>query len=206
MVLVANHVDVIDPFVLAAAYTSYSPGRRPLRFGAKAEYFTGGGIDDNGKFGRSLRTLMHATRQIPVDRGNGPEAMQGLLDGSRAAIERGDSVGLHPEGTLGGQPGKLSKFRTGAALVACHEGVPLLPTGIIYHSSSNSQKRHVEVQFGDPITPPYKIDGEIDRHDMAAANKLTREAEKQVALLARLGRTNKFAVRGQRRQTMQEYS
>lgn len=147
----ANHVSFWDSPLLAASYTEETG--IPLRFAAKKEYFDGKGIDDKGKFGRSLRWMMQHTHMIPVDReGTNPRAFPELQTQVEDRLLHGDAIALHPEGTRSSD-GRLHKFKSGAARIALALSVPIVPVGIVYSEYSNGKKIHVDVEFGKPVMP-----------------------------------------------------
>lgn len=150
-IVVANHLRVEDSPLIALVY-SQATGR-PLRFGAKKEYFEGRGLAKPGeppRFGRSMKWLIEHTGMIPVDReAHTREAFESFSAavGSRLAV--GDSVALHPEGTRS-LDSRLHRFHTGAARLALQFGVPLIPAGIVY-TNVTGQKKQAAIHFGEPL-------------------------------------------------------
>jgi 1-acyl-sn-glycerol-3-phosphate acyltransferase len=108
-VVAMNHESALDiPLVVAAS-------RRPITFMAKKELFK------NGFASWSL----HSLGAFRVDRDRFDlVAVQRAL----AVLERGDVLGMYPEGTR--SPGRLLPFLPGAAWLALHAGVPLVPCSI----------------------------------------------------------------------------
>lgn len=143
-----NHIRLADSALVAMAYTDATS--IPLRFAAKQEYFDGLGLDNKGRLGRSMRFLMEYSHMIPVDRER--VDMDALMSDSTRALQRGDSIALHPEGTRS-EDGKIHRFRPGAALIAIANSVPVVPTGLVYTDYSNGRKTHVDVIFGTPLSP-----------------------------------------------------
>lgn len=157
----ANHIDFADSPIIAATYTAETG--RPLRFVAKQEYFDGKGTDGNGKYGRTLKFFMKATRMIPVDRESvDPRAFHALQLAVAERVANGNSVALHPEATRS-DDGMLYKFKSGAARIALALSVPIVPVGLVYNRSSNSEKTQVDVLFGRAVMPeeystlPYSV-------------------------------------------------
>lgn len=111
--LVANHISVLDPIVIALAPSAIG---RTLRFLAAAEFF--------GKplVGAGLRSL----NQIPVRRG---AADWTALDELAAVIRGGALAGIFPEGRMGQGP-DLLPGQKGAARIALAAGVPVLPVAL----------------------------------------------------------------------------
>jgi len=185
--------------LVAASFTEET--KTPIRFGAKKEYFDGLGIDNNGKLGRTALWMMEHTRQIPVDRSGGdPKAFMRLVDSVGEAIDRGDSVALHPEGTRSND-GRLHKFQLGAARIALDLGIPLVPVGLVYTDRSNSWKVDVDVAFGEPITPeqyhsaPYIF----APGKRGKAEALTQTLENRVSDLTGMRQSGMFALRKPKR-------
>ncbi|MEX0743466.1 MAG: 1-acyl-sn-glycerol-3-phosphate acyltransferase [Actinomycetota bacterium] len=108
-VVAMNHESALDiPLVVAAS-------RRRITFMAKKELFK------NGFASWSL----HSLGAFRVDRDRFDlVAVQRAL----AVLQRGDVLGMYPEGTR--SPGQLLPFLHGAAWLALHAGVPLVPCSI----------------------------------------------------------------------------
>jgi 1-acyl-sn-glycerol-3-phosphate acyltransferase len=131
-----NHLSYLDP--LADAYVMTLAGRRP-RFLAKQELF------DNPFLGAVLR----GAGQIPVRRGTGDPT---ALDAAAAALRRGESVLIYPEGTVTKNPdGSPMRARTGVARLALESGVPVTPLAIwgAQHVWQKDGRR--SLKFGRPI-------------------------------------------------------
>lgn len=150
-IIIPNHIRFADSALVAYAYTEATG--LPLRMAAKSDYFDGEGIDGKGKYGRLIQFGMKYTQMIPVDReGKDPRGFQKLDEAVGYHLEHGDSVGIHAEGTRSND-GKLYKFKSGAARIALKYAVPMVPVGFVYEDFSNGQQTHVDVMFGDPVTP-----------------------------------------------------
>lgn len=130
LVVAANHVTGLDPFLVARAL----PPGRFLQFMAKKELFMpviGWFIRTGGSF--------------PVDReGNDVGAVRTAL---RILKENG-TVGIFPQGHRGGED-----MQGGVALIAAKGRAPILPAGI-----SRDGKRWI-VRFGEPIAARGGIKG-----------------------------------------------
>jgi 1-acyl-sn-glycerol-3-phosphate acyltransferase len=115
--LVANHQSFSDSIFMPLA----TP--RPVKFLAKAEYFTGGGLK-----GRLSAGFFRGVGSVPIDR-SGARAADAALGTALRLLEEGQIVGLYPEGTRS-PDGRLFKGRTGAARIALTAGCPVLPCAI----------------------------------------------------------------------------
>lgn len=114
VIVVANHVTVLDPFTLAHAM--YDGARRIPRFLAKAELFK---VPVVG-------WLLHNAGQIAVYR-RSREAANSLRD-AEAALAAGELIIIYPEGTCTRDPnGWPMVSKTGVARLALSCDVPVVP-------------------------------------------------------------------------------
>lgn len=131
VVVAANHASVLDPFVLSTAI------ERPLRYLAKAELWRIPFVPP----------LLDALGGIPVNRDRGDRA---ALDAALAALERGDAVGIFPQGGV-----RRDLWHRGAARLALSSGAPLLPVRILATDEALRPGRvgfpRVGVLIGEPI-------------------------------------------------------
>ena len=112
VLLVANHVSVLDP--LACARLVWDAGRVP-RFLAKDSVFVG-----------PAGTILRAAGQIPVSRGS--SAAGSSVHAAKAALDRGDVVIIYPEGSVTRDPDWWPmEARTGVARLALMTEAPVLP-------------------------------------------------------------------------------
>lgn len=145
---VANHIRLDDSLIIAAAYAHYM--KRPIRIGAKSEYFEGLGINNKGLLGKPIQNFVNATQQIPVYRS---DSMRGAVTLGKEIKHRfsiGESILLHAEGTRS-IDGRLNKFQHGAAGFAIKYSVPLVPTSITYLRKGLITVP--QLQFGEPLNP-----------------------------------------------------
>jgi 1-acyl-sn-glycerol-3-phosphate acyltransferase len=109
VILVANHAAFLDgPFVFSLA-------PRPVTFLVKQEAFS-------GAFGLVVR----GAGQIPIDRSTGDRV---ALSTALAVLERGDAVGIFPEGTR--RDGDVDEVNQGAAWIALRSGAPVVPVAVL---------------------------------------------------------------------------
>lgn len=115
LLVACNHISYLDP--LAHGYMLVKSGRRP-RFLAKNELY-GNPI---------MRTLLHRTRQIPVERGSGSHAP---VEAAARALKDGDSVLVYPEGTVTTNADfSPMRGKTGIARLTLTSEVPVLPIAV----------------------------------------------------------------------------
>lgn len=124
LVVAANHVSGLDPFLVARAL----PPGRFLQFMAKKELFV-----------PLVGDVIRAGGSFPVDRSGND---LGAVRTSLRILKAGGTVGIFPQGTRGG-----GELHGGAALIAAKGRAPILPAGI-----SRDGKRWI-VRFGEPISP-----------------------------------------------------
>jgi 1-acyl-sn-glycerol-3-phosphate acyltransferase len=117
VVLVGNHLSFVDS-IFMPLYV-----RRPVRFLAKSEYFTGKGLK-----GWFTRVMMRGTGQLPIDRSGGKASEASLNTGLRVLAD-GHVLALYPEGTRS-PDGHLYRGRTGAARTILAAGCPVVPVAV----------------------------------------------------------------------------
>ena len=143
-ILASNHLSFSDSIFMPLL----TP--RPVKFLAKAEYFTGAGIK-----GRLSAGFFKGVGSVPIDRA-GAKAADAALRTALRLLDAGQIVGLYPEGTRS-PDGRLYKGRTGAARIALTAGCPVVPCAIsgtdkVQPSGKLMPKVHpVDVVFGPPL-------------------------------------------------------
>ena len=142
LILVANHVHVVDPIFLVFAFPRW------ITFVAKEELF------------RSLflRFWLRWAGSLPLRRDGKVREKQRILESARKALEEGLILGMFPEGARS-HDGKLRKGKPGSAVIASKTDVPLLPVGVIgtdkVHGIGWLWKRPpVVVRIGKPFKLP----------------------------------------------------
>jgi 1-acyl-sn-glycerol-3-phosphate acyltransferase len=132
LVVAANHLSALDPFVLNAAVP------RPLRFMAKAELWSH----------RPLAWAMDALGGFPVGRGRGD--VEAVATGVRL-LEQGEAVVLFPAGRVRTD----GPWHRGAAKMALRAGVPILPVRLFDTDRALAGRRvrfpPLRVAVGPPI-------------------------------------------------------
>jgi 1-acyl-sn-glycerol-3-phosphate acyltransferase len=158
-VIAASHDSLIDPFVLGVA----TP--RVIHYMAKAELWRYPG----------LREILRGFGAFPVRRGRGDAA---AVDYGRAVLERGELVGMFPQGTC--LPYRTRPWRRGAARLAKVSGVPLVPVCLVNTERALRPRRprlglpKILVHVAEPL----------DSAD-ATVEELTAEAARRVEELRR---------------------
>ena len=142
LILVANHVHVLDPILLVFSFPRW------ITFIAKEELF------------RSLflRFWLRWAGSLPLQRDGKVTEKQRILEDARKALEKGLILGMFPEGGRS-HDGKLRKGKAGSAVIASKADVPLLPVGVAgtdrVHGISWLWKRpHIVVKVGKPFRLP----------------------------------------------------
>jgi 1-acyl-sn-glycerol-3-phosphate acyltransferase len=143
-VIASNHIGYLD---FALVVLAPPKPRREVRFLARAEFFETPVIGG----------LMHQLGQIPVDVHGDP--MQ-AAEVARKELERGELVGMHPEGTI--SPSFVPRrAKSGAVRLADSAGAPIVPVAIWGSQRILTKDRParptrgavVTVRYGEPFVP-----------------------------------------------------
>ncbi|NMO03345.1 1-acyl-sn-glycerol-3-phosphate acyltransferase [Gordonia sp. TBRC 11910] len=143
-ILASNHLAVVDSFYLPLMVP------RRIYFLAKSEYFTGTGLK-----GGFQRWFFSSSGQIPIDR-SGADAAAGALLSARRMLDKGELMGMYPEGTRS-PDGRLFKGKTGLARIAMETGVPVIPVAMIGTDDLNPpgttipRLARITVKVGKPL-------------------------------------------------------
>jgi 1-acyl-sn-glycerol-3-phosphate acyltransferase len=144
-IVAGNHLSFSDHFLMPAILP------RRITFLAKAEYFTGPGLK-----GRLTAAFFRGVGQIPVDRSGGKAAAQAAISAGLDVLERGELLGIYPEGTRS-HDGRLYRGRTGVAVMALRAGAPVIPCAMIGSFELQPPGRvlprigRVTIRFGRPL-------------------------------------------------------
>lgn len=135
--------------VFAANHLSYLDG--PVMVGASSRYMHV--MVRHDMFKGFLGRVLHASGQIPVNR----DGDRAALSYAKAVLDRGDCVGILPEGTRGS--GDASSVNSGVAWLALNSGAAVVPVAILgtRHSGEHKDKipaprRKLHVVFGEAMT------------------------------------------------------
>lgn len=169
-VLVSNHLGLLDPVFLGAMVISRT--KRKLRFL----------VDTTNTFWHSLGVfLQYWTNTIPVHPDRRGEAVPQAV----AAIQRGDCIGIFPEGRVE-RGTRLLRGHTGAVRISLATGVPILPVGIentdvplltIIGRRFVNRQEGITVRVGEH----YRVTG--DSNDRGTVRRLTDELMVRIAQL-----------------------
>ncbi len=158
VVVVANHLSAIDPFVLGAAVP------RQLHYMSKAELWRW----------RPLGWAMDGLGGFPVDRGRGD---RDALARGVELLEQGEAVGIFP----GGRVRWEGAWFRGAAKLAFRAGAPILPVRLFDTDRAVAGRRvrfpRVRVVIGAPIPV------ERAKPTIASARELTERMRAAVEAL-----------------------
>lgn len=117
-ILASNHLSFSDSFFLPLVV------RRQITFLAKSDYFTGRGVK-----GRLIAGFFRGVGQLPIERTGGSASEAALRTGLKV-LDRGDLLGIYPEGTRS-PDGRLYRGKTGVARMALEGKVQVVPVAMI---------------------------------------------------------------------------
>ncbi|GAB3133855.1 lysophospholipid acyltransferase family protein [Marisediminicola antarctica] len=118
VILASNHLSFIDSVFLPLLID------RQVSFLAKSDYYTGTGFK-----GWITKTFMKSAGMLPIDRSGG-KASEASLQTGLGVLERGEVLGIYPEGTRS-PDAKLYRGRTGVARMILEGNVPVIPVAMI---------------------------------------------------------------------------
>ncbi len=155
----ANHTSVVDGPLLAGVVP------RRVHILVKEEMFAG-----------PLRGILTSAGQIPVDRSGGRAALTTAL----GVLQRGDAVGVFPEGNRG--RGDAASARAGVAWLAVHGHAPVVPVAILGTRRTGESVGHVpgprrrlHVELGAPLVLE-QAEGRSRREAVGAGTEAVRVA------------------------------
>ncbi|MBS2965236.1 1-acyl-sn-glycerol-3-phosphate acyltransferase [Actinocrinis puniceicyclus] len=166
VIVVANHYSFFDPISLGHFLVK---AKRTPRFLAKAGVFKA----------PMLGRLFRSAGQIPVYRESRDAAL--AFKDALAAVERGETIIVYPEGTMTKDPGLWPMAgKTGAARIAMRTGAPVLPIaqwGAQEVFASYSKKpdflprKTLKVTAGEPIDLRARYGPEMTSEALRAATE-----------------------------------
>jgi 1-acyl-sn-glycerol-3-phosphate acyltransferase len=168
VLLVANHVSVLDP--LASARLVWDAGRVP-HFLAKDALFTG-----------LAGTILRAAGQIPVARSS--SAASSSVHAAKAALDAGDVVVIYPEGSVTRDPEWWPmQARTGVARLALTTDVTVLPVaqwGPQRVHDYHAKKLHLRLRTPAEYLVGEPVDLSAQRAAVRAGERLSGELLREV--------------------------
>jgi len=141
-------------------WVTWLANRRRIRFMAKKAAFKGWPL------GAFMRNMKH----IPVDRSAGAHA----YDEAVAALQRGELIGVFPEGTVS-RSFEVQRLKAGAVRLAQEAGVPLIPVAvwgahrILAKGAKAKARERVGVPVHVSIGAPIVVGPSDDIHDTSDA-------------------------------------
>ncbi|MEM6517908.1 MAG: lysophospholipid acyltransferase family protein [Cyanobacteria bacterium P01_C01_bin.70] len=175
VVLVANHLSHLDPFLILAvvparpyyyilgdARTLYNKrwkrwvvgnagGVIPLQRWWKEEIAVMQQAESGDR--PDLQTLAAAIK-TDVPNGSSISQMRQIDQAVQAILQRGDGIMLFPEGRLGSQEGQLHlPLKRGTVIYAMRSGVPIVPVAIAGTRTLFFRKQ-LTLRFGQPLSLP----------------------------------------------------
>jgi 1-acyl-sn-glycerol-3-phosphate acyltransferase len=167
LILIANHVNVFDPFFLIFSFPRW------INFMAKEELF-------RSPF---LRPWLRWAGSVSISRQGKVSDKQKMLRSSRLALENGLILGMFPEGGRS-RDGKLRKGKSGTAVIASKTNVPILPVGI----AGTDQIKGISWLWKRPrilikIGKPFKLPRTSDKMRRSQMELLTTQLMREIAAL-----------------------
>ena len=167
LILVANHVHVLDPIFLAFSLPRW------ITFVAKEELF-------RSPF---LRFWLRWAGSVSIRREGRVREKQKILKSARDALERELILGMFPEGGRS-HDGKLRKGKPGSAVIASKANVPLLPVGIVGTDKIKGiswlwKRPRIVVNIGKP----FKLPPTSSRMSKSQMQSLTTQLMMEIAVL-----------------------
>lgn len=171
-IIAANHASYLDHYIMGCLIIPRL--NKKLHFLAKKEHF------DN-----FLKKAWHTySGAIPVDREKGGKE---ALEKAIKALNEGEIIGIHPEGTRT-LNGNLQKAKTGVARLALLAKAPVIPIGIIGTFEIMPKGRYIPklrratVNVGKPMTFEKYYNKKINKRIL---REVTTKIMKEIAKLSR---------------------
>ena len=163
LILVSNHVHVVDPFFLVFGFPRW------IYFMAKEELF-------HSPF---LRAWLRWAGSYAIRRRGKIRDKQEMLKSAKNILEGGLILGMFPEGKRS-HDGKLRKAKPGSAVIASKTNVPLLPVGIVGTDKVKGiswlwKRPRIVVNIGKPFKLPPTYSNISKSQMQSLTTKLMRE-------------------------------
>jgi len=144
VILASNHLSVIDSVILPLMID------RRIYFLAKSDYFTGAGLKNF-----LIKHFLLGTGMLPIDRSGG-KASEASLNSGLDVLEKGQVLGIYPEGTRS-PDARMYRGRTGVARMILDAHVPVVPVAMVDTEkvmpigSKLPKVRRIGIIFGEPL-------------------------------------------------------
>jgi len=172
-VITPNHTSNLDPIIVGAAV--YKAGRSPHFLGKASLWKV-----------FFVRSVLRATRQIPVYRGAVTRDNDPLRSAMEAVRDDGRGVIVYPEGTLTRDPDLWPmRGKTGAVRLAIATGVPLIPAAQwgterllppYARFIHPIPRKRIVVRFGEPVDLSAYAGRNLDGKTLMEATDLVMSA------------------------------
>ena len=143
-----DNIPAGGPVIFAANHLSFLDG--PVMVGAASRYMHV--MVKHDMFKGFLGWVLATSGQIPVNRAGD----RGALQFAKEVLDRGDCVGILPEGTRG--TGDAARVNSGVAWLALNSGAAVVPVAILGtrvgrepRNTIPRPRRHLHVVFGEPL-------------------------------------------------------
>ncbi len=171
-IIASNHLSFLDSVIIQALMP------RKVAFFAKAEYFTAPGVK-----GKLMKAFFESVGSIPVQRGE-QAASVAALDSLVEILEKGEGIGIYPEGTRS-RDGRLYRGRTGVAWLALSTGAPVVPVGLagtekLQPAGSNGIKF---TKFSLKVGTPLQFEHVGTKHPLPMRRKATDQIMDAIAAI-----------------------
>jgi 1-acyl-sn-glycerol-3-phosphate acyltransferase len=176
VIIASNHLSFSDSIFMPLVIS------RKVTFLAKQEYFTQPGLK-----GLIKKLTFIALGQVPVDRSGGRASEAAVRTGVEL-LERGECIGIYPEGTRS-PDGRLYRGRTGIARLALESGATVVPVAMINTDKIQPTGKvipkimRVGVYFGKPMNFAAEL-GDGDPNDPFVLRSITDSIMKEIQTLS----------------------
>lgn len=178
-----EHIPAHGPVVLASNHLAYSdtvflPAQveRSVSFLGKSNIFEG-----RSPLKRLIAAVMRGIRVIPVDRSGG-SASRAAIETGLAVLERGEVLGIYPEGTRS-PDGRLHRGRTGVARFVLASGAPVVPVAMLGSYEAELGRRFLprrRPRIRAVVGPPVDVQAVLRANEGAEEAQLLRAVTEAV--------------------------
>lgn len=194
------------PVILASNHQAYSdtvflPGqvRRSVHFLGKSDIFSG-----TSPVHRVAAAVMRGLHVMPVDRSGGP-ASSSAIEAGLAVLERGDVLGIYPEGTRS-PDGRLHRGKTGVARFAVETGAPIVPVAMngaheaqVGNRFFPRRRPRIHAVVGEPLDARAFVAGLDPAQRATALRAVTDEVMARIQALSGQEQVDEYAADVKRR-------